>query len=430
MWHRDFEQGFTLLELVIYTAILGMVGVFGASILNQVSRMYIQNQSRIEVSQNLRSASQIIQEAVGQARGVNSASGSVLNLAMPAGVVDPDPTQFTRNAVTSAIEKNAARITTARVRVTELEFSIVSTMPLLVDSVNRWAWNGNGLGWIDFNPSEGNVRVTMGEGDFFGYARAANAASGASLGFFSLNCLTPGNCVHPYRVSSDANGNLSGFAWNDIFGWVSFSCANDHNPDLSGVQPFCAANGGFDYRVTVATTTGVFSGWAWMPAFGWISFNCNNSGIGNTCGTVSYHVAAQRGVGRPINAIQTRIRMQYNTANPLAMHEETYSFAVALSPAAAVRVDTCTIGGLACSGASGATVSGVQITGANFLSGAAVRLSRPGFAEIVGSGFTLQAGALAGGSFNLAGAARGTWDVWVHNPDGQIGVLPDGFTIN
>jgi len=118
--------------------------------------------------------------------------------------------------------------------------------------------------------------------------------------------------------------------------------------------------------------------------------------------------------------------MEYNTLNPLLAYRETYDFAVALAKPAALAVTGVT----PVSGASGATVSGVQITGSHFRSGAAVRLSRPGHLDIDGTGFTLSGGALVGGSFNLAGAARGTWNVWVHNPDGQIGVLPDGFTVN
>jgi type II secretory pathway component PulJ len=422
---RNLAAGFTLFELVIYTAILGVVGVVGVSILSQVSRVYLQNQSRTEVVQNLREATQIIQQAIQQASGINTATSTTLSLSMQDS--SKDPTQFRLNA--DAIERkegsgNWARITTQRVKVMELQFSIVSTAVSFIDQTNRWAWNGNGLGWIDFNPPDGNVRVLSGGGDFYGYAKAANA------GYFSLNCLTPNECTYPYKVSAAQNGDLSGFAWNDVFGWVSFNCANDHDPATPGVQPFCAANGGYDYKVTVDWQSGEFSGWAWMPTFGWISFNCNNSGIGNTCGTSNYKVAVEKKVGRPMNAIQVRMTIDYNTLNPLAAYSETYEFAVALSQPASLTVTSCTIGGLACSGASGTTASNVQITGSNFKSGATVKLSRPGYTDIIGSGFTLSAGALVNGSFDLSGAAVGTWDVWVTNPDGQTGVLPDGFTVN
>jgi type II secretory pathway pseudopilin PulG len=422
MWKKDTKPGFTLLELVIYTGILAVVGLIAVSILSQVSRTYIQNQARVEVVQNLRTASQILQEAIQQASGINTASSTTLSLAMQDST--KDPTVFNLDTLTNAITKQEGtgspqRVTSQRVKVTELQFSIVSTVLAFVDPTNRWAWNGNGLGWIDFNPPEGNVRVPIGEGDFYGYARAANA------GYFALNCRTPDVCTYPYKVSSDKNGELSGFAWNDLFGWVSFNCKNDHDPSLSGVQPFCAAQGGFDYKVTISTTTGDFSGWAWMPAFGWISFNSSDSGS-----SIPYKVSVQKKVGRPVNAVQVRMTMEYNTLNPLARYSETYEFAVALAQPAALTVSSCTIGGVACSGASGTTVTGVQITGSNFKAGATVRLSRPGYVDILGSGFTLSGGALIGGSFNLSGAAPGTWDVWVTNPDGQIGVLPDGFTVN
>jgi hypothetical protein len=37
---------------------------------------------------------------------------------------------------------------------------------------------------------------------------------------------------------------------------------------------------------------------------------------------------------------------------------------------------------------------------------------------------------LSGGAFDLTGVQKGTWDVYVINPDGQIGVLGSGFTVN
>lgn len=423
MQRRTPQAGFTLLELVIYTGILGVVGVLGVLILSQVSRTYVQNQSRIEVVQNLREASQIIQQAIQQASGINTAASTTLSLGMQDS--SKDPTQFRLNA--DAIERQEGtggwrRITSQRVKVTELQFSIVSTMLSFVDPTNRWAWNGNGLGWIDFNPAEGNVRVPIGQGDFYGYAKAANA------GLFALNCASADECTYPYKVSSDANGILSGFAWNDLFGWVSFNCANDHNTS-PGVQPFCAANGGFDYKVTVSTTTGDFSGWAWMPAFGWISFNCNNSGIGDTCATAPYKVSVQKKVGRPINAIQVHMKIEYNTVNPLAAYSETYDFAVALSQPASVTVTSISPADRVTCGTSCAPT----ITGSNFKTGAAVKLARPGFSDIVSSGTWTAAGggtSLSGGTFNLSGVTTGVWDVWVTNPDGQIGVLPNGFTVN
>ncbi len=425
MEKRD-SAGFTLLELIIYTGILSIVGVISVAIFSQISRTYVQNQSKIEVVQNLRTASQIIQQAIQQASGINSASSTYLSLAMQ----DPakDPTEF--RLFQDAIERKEGagswmRITTDQVKVTNLNFSIISTQFTFIDQVNRWAWNGNGLGWIDFNPAEGNVRVPIGQGDFYGYAKAANA------GYFSLNCQTPNDCTYPYKVSSDANGNLSGFAWNDLFGWVSFNCSNDHNPSLSGVQPFCAADGGYDYKVTIDTLTGDFSGWAWMPAFGWISFNCNNSGIGNTCATVSYKVTAQKQerFGMPINAVRVEMTIESDTTNPFARYNESYDFAVVLAQPAAVRVSSITPSTRQTCGTS----CSPTINGSNFKTGAAVKLTRPGFPEIISSGTWTAAGggtSLSGGTFDLSGAAAGSWDVWVINPDGQVGVLPDGFLIN
>lgn len=77
-----------------------------------------------------------------------------------------------------------------RERGTDLNFSIVTTALLPVDPANRWAWNGNGLGWIDFSPADGHVRVPMGVGDLLGYARVHNLTG--NDGLIALNCVTAG----------------------------------------------------------------------------------------------------------------------------------------------------------------------------------------------------------------------------------------------
>jgi hypothetical protein len=53
--------------------------------------------------------------------------------------------------------------------------------------------------------------------------------------------------------------NVSGFAWSETIGWVSFNSTS--------------GGGGIDYGVHVDPTTGVFSGFAWSEIIGWISFN-------------------------------------------------------------------------------------------------------------------------------------------------------------
>jgi len=56
---------------------------------------------------------------------------------------------------------------------------------------------------------------------------------------------------------------LTGWAWTDNFGWISFSSAN------SGA-------GGGPYAVSLDKLSGAFSGYAWSDNAGWISFNSSD----------------------------------------------------------------------------------------------------------------------------------------------------------
>jgi type II secretory pathway pseudopilin PulG len=427
--------GFTLLELLIYTGILGIVGVIGAGVFSQVVQTYVHNRARIEVVQNLRSSSEIIQRAIQQASGINSAATTTLSLSMQEAA--RNPTQFRLSA--NAIERQEGTgawvpITTGQVRVTDLNFSIVSTAFAQIDPVNRWAWEGNGLGWIDFSPPEGNVRAPQIAGDFFGYARVVNLA-GAD-GLIALNCATPDHCVHQYQVSANDAGNLAGWAWNSLFGWISFCGNATSGSTWDGSRWVCPASP--TYRVDIDRATGDAAGWAWMANFGWISF-CGNATGGSVWDSAAarwvcpasptYRVSIQQRIGRPINAIQVRMTVEYNTANPLLAYRETYNFAIALAQPAALTVSSISPATRALCG----SVCSPTIAGANFRDGATVRFSRPGHTDIVATGTWTAAGggtSLSGGTFSIAGAASGTWDVWVTNPDGQIGVLADGFTMN
>jgi hypothetical protein len=58
--------------------------------------------------------------------------------------------------------------------------------------------------------------------------------------------------------------NVSGFAWSENIGWISFN-------DISG-------GGIIDYGVEVDITTGNLSGYAWSENVGWISFNRGETG--------------------------------------------------------------------------------------------------------------------------------------------------------
>jgi hypothetical protein len=76
----------------------------------------------------------------------------------------------------------------------------------------------------------------------------------------------------------DASGDLSGYAWNDTIGWISFSCKN-HNPSCSH-----RGTGTGDYGVYI-DGTGDFRGYAWNDVVGWVSFNCAND---SSCGISNF----------------------------------------------------------------------------------------------------------------------------------------------
>ena len=95
-----------------------------------------------------------------------------------------------------------------------------------IDSTNRYAWNDL-IGWMDFY-AEDTVKVNS--QNLRGYATS-------TVGDISLDCHTTrsGNiCAQSdYQITSDGIGALSGYAWNDQYGWVSFGC---HNKDRSSTS--------------------------------------------------------------------------------------------------------------------------------------------------------------------------------------------------
>ena len=91
---------------------------------------------------------------------------------------------------------------------------------ILGSEPNHWAWN-DVTGWIDFQFALGpNVEVT--DTNLLGYASS-------SVGYIALNCNTSlGNScaiAGNWLVANDGTGKLSGWAWNDTIGWISF-CGN------------------------------------------------------------------------------------------------------------------------------------------------------------------------------------------------------------
>lgn len=125
-------------------------------------------------------------------------------------------------------------------------------------TVTHWAWNDL-IAWLD-TWNNGNVEVNS--LSMTGYASS-------SAGDISFDCATSpaGNICGQsnYQVANNGSGTLSGWAWNDAYGWLSFS--------------------GTGFGVTI-DASGIFHDYAWNDVFGWTSFNCSNTG---SCGSSNYY---------------------------------------------------------------------------------------------------------------------------------------------
>lgn len=137
----------------------------------------------------------------------------------------------------------------------------------------HWAWNDE-IGWIDFNPG-GTGNVTVSGSRITGFASS-------SVGSVSLDCATSPNgniCgTSNYYVGNDGNGNLSGWAWNDEIGWISFFWGNASANPSAPTTALCSAYESLNYSPACGVTisSGNFYGWAWNDEVGWIDFNCGN----------------------------------------------------------------------------------------------------------------------------------------------------------
>lgn len=76
------------------------------------------------------------------------------------------------------------------------------------------------------------------------------------------------------------------------------------------------------------------------------------------------------------------------------------------------------------------TVNITNLGGANFQPGAVVKLSKIGQSDIIATNEVTVSSSKITCTFDLTGAASGSWDVTVTNPDTRSGTLPAGFTVN
>lgn len=98
--------------------------------------------------------------------------------------------------------------------------------------------------------------------------------AGLAVGFYLYGLKIQTNIV----MADVASPNVSGFAWSENFGWVSFN-AKDCDPDSNGIFngtpvgcPLSSPPPVYSYGVNIDPITGVFSGHAWSAYVGWIDF--------------------------------------------------------------------------------------------------------------------------------------------------------------
>ena len=87
------------------------------------------------------------------------------------------------------------------------------------------------------------------------------------LGILIVPILLFFNNYKAKEVNAGTGHNVSGYAWSENIGWISFN-------NTSG-------GGSTDYGVDINETTGIFSGYAWSENIGWITFNAEGTDPGN-----------------------------------------------------------------------------------------------------------------------------------------------------
>ena len=90
-----------------------------------------------------------------------------------------------------------------------------------------------------------------------------------ALGLFLVVAIRFGEYPRVPFAHGGAGQNVSGFAWSQTIGWISFNCL-DSSGASSPQQNTCATA---DYGVNIEMSTGNFSGFAWSSSFGYINFS-------------------------------------------------------------------------------------------------------------------------------------------------------------
>jgi type II secretory pathway pseudopilin PulG len=309
------RKGFTLIELLVYSGVL----VISASLITGIVQIVSRSNIKTQVDEELNNQSMIFEEIFRQkiqtAKGINSISGSFLSLKMSE--TNKNPTIFSLNDDVVFIEEGStsqlALNNSDKIKVTSLIFSFTGPETSNISNSYHYAWSEN-VGWIDFAYPGGNVQVPRQDGELKGLSYILSDNS-----WISLNCLSTDSCSSvDYKVSSDEDGNLFGWAWSENYGWISFSCTTGGADN----ENICASS---NYEVTVATSTGEFDGYAWAEHIGWVSFNCETGGESqsNICLTSDYKVQDLR---METSSIKVEITLEYNSPKPELAISRTNTF--------------------------------------------------------------------------------------------------------
>jgi len=411
MKFRKHQKGLTLLELMIYSAIFVIISGLLGGIFYTVSKSKLKWDAKNEVNQNLNRIREILQQEIENAVSINSISTTTLSL----NIADSNktPTIFSLTSGNLYLKEGSGNyliLNSEKIKISELTFTNTPPSTVGISLINHWARNQT-RGYIDFNPTFGNIRIPIGSGDLTG--KAYNSGTG----WISLNCLNTDDCsTNSYKVSSDDSGNLLGWASSEYDGWISFSCTTGGtSPPGSNV---CGTD---NYGVTVDPSTGEFSGKAKNATIGYIYFNCLTN---NECATYNYKVQDLR---QQTTAIKIDLTLTYNSSNINQQVSQSDSFVINLKNPSNVLITGINPD----NGANTGSVNITSVTGSNFQNGAVVKLVKVSSPDIYAStNFTFTSSSqLSDGAFDLTGAQKGVWDVYVINPDGQVGVLNGGFTV-
>jgi len=125
-----------------------------------------------------------------------------------------------------------------------------------ISTQQRWSWS-SGAGWMNWRTSSTNG-VVVGQYSCSGWIYSS------SCGWIHAGDGTPTNGVQysnvdatDYGINHDGEGHLTGFAWCESSGWVSFEWTNKEAADSPRID----------------LKTGSMRGYAWGGSLGWISLS-------------------------------------------------------------------------------------------------------------------------------------------------------------